>query len=237
MGRATARAAAPAAVALAALVLSGCFMLLPAPGIEIMVKPAYNESEILIPYSLYGQSSVAHARWTLRRLDPGPPLEWHQIEQREVRLPSGSSGVLELGHLGEAKYELVFEMLTTRDRTYEVVPYLTQRRQFYVDRTPPEAAFVGLQYYNDGFPGGAPMATQRAELEVTAPAYDPNVESPVRILYTLNDPRPPVPDRDEYGPGRILLWEAGEAVYTQIIIVAVDAAGNRSGIIVEDWDP
>ncbi len=229
------RAAAAAGFVAAALILSGCFVQLPTPGIDLMVRTAYNEDEILIPYSLHDHGSAAHARWTLARLDP-ETLLWRQIESREVRLPSGSSGVLELGYLEQGKHEIAFEMLTTRDRSYEVVPYLTQTREFYVDRSPPDAAGIGVQYYNNGTPAGAPLATATAELEVTPPPHNPNYESPVRILYTLNEPRPPAPERDELTSDRILLWESGGEAKATVIIVAIDAAGNRSGPLVEDWD-
>ncbi len=226
---------AAAGVVAAALMLCGCFVQLPTPGIDLMVRDAYKEYEILIPYSLRGYGSTAHARWTLSRLEPATG-SWGQTERREVRLPSGSSGVLELGYLEQGRHELVFEMLTTRDRSYEVVPYLTQTREFYVDRVAPDAGAIGLQYYNNGSPDAVPEAAATAELEVTPPPHDPDYESPVRILYTLNEARPPVPERDELYSQRILLWEPGGEAKATVIIVAIDAAGNRSDPLIEDWD-
>jgi len=215
--------------------LSGCPLQLAAPEIALTVEPAYRTVRILVPYRLTGEGPRATARWSLGAFNGS---DYEEIDSSQVELPSGSSGVLELEDLAEGRYEIVFRMLTTRNDSYEPVPYLTQRREFTVDRTVPEAVGIVRQYYEDGTATAVPPASldpaRRVELEIVAPAYDPEFESPTRILYTVNDPRSPVSGEDEYG-GRIVLWDANEYEPQVIVIVAVDEAGNRSSTVVDTW--
>ena len=211
---------------------SGCLLQLPAPKINIHAKPAYNDQEILIPYDLSGEGRYARARWTLSVFTG---VEFEEIVSREIRMPSGSSGVLQLGELPEARFRLDFALLTTRDGSYETVPYITRRGEFVVDRTPPQITGITLQYYQNGMPNAAPAAGTDSELEIEPPPFAPEFESPNRILYTLNDPRPPVPEADEY-EGIIWLWDSTEVSPSALItIVVIDEAGNRSDVLVESW--
>lgn len=219
----------------AIIAASGCLLQLPAPEINLHVEPAYNDQEILIPYELYGEGRYARARWTLSVFTG---VEFEEIESREIRIPSGSSGVLQLGELPEALFRLDFALLTTRDGSYETVPYITRRAEFYVDRTAPEIGGIFLQYYQDGAPAtpiNEPAVGTDSELEIEPPPFAPEFESPNRILYTLNEPRPPIPGQDEYD-GIIWLWGAAEgSPSADVTIVVVDEAGNRSDTRVESW--
>ena len=126
--------------ALLLMAASGCLLQLPAPEINIHAEPAYNDQEILIPYDLSGEGRYARARWTLSIFTG---VEFEEIVTREIRMPSGSSGVLQLGELPEARFRLDFALLTTRDGSYETVPYITRRVEFVVDRTAPPLPAAG----------------------------------------------------------------------------------------------
>lgn len=228
--RTTARLLALATLAMTGV--SGCLLQLPAPEINLYAEPAYNDQEILIPYELYGEGRYARARWTLAVFTG---VEFEEVESREIRIPSGSSGVLQFGELFEGWFRLELALLTTRDGSYETVPYITKRAQFYVDRTAPDIGGIFLQYYQDGVASAGPAVGTNSELEIQPPPFVPDFESPNRILYTLNEPRPPVPDQDEY-EGIIWLWGAAEGSPSALVtIVVVDEAGNRSDTRVESW--
>jgi hypothetical protein len=225
-----------ALLALAMLALSGCLLRFPLPEINLWTEAGYNGKEILIPYELRGDGAEVSARWSLEHFDD-PASSWKEVESRQVRLPNGSSGVIQLDELAEGKYRLTFELLTTRDGSYEPVSYLTQVEEFFVDMAAPVVWDLTLQYYNDDTPAAAPMAGAHAELEVTytPPSFNPDVEAPVEIVYTLNDLRMPVNERDVL-QGRILLWESTEAnPSADILLAVVDDAGNRSGVRAESW--
>jgi len=169
---------------------AGCFLPLDAPNIELFVESAYNDDNVLVSYSLWGAGSSAQARWTLNRFDTDT-VSWVEIDSREVRLPNGTSGVLQFGSLDEAKYELTFELLTTRDGSYDVVPYLTQQREFTVDRTAPVTPLPAeIVYYENGSPVAVPAFNTHAEAEIKAPVYDPDRESPTVILARVDEALP-----------------------------------------------
>lgn len=219
---------------LATVVLGGCFLQLPTPYIEIPAPGGFNDDDLLIPYEISGAGSSARARWTFRQ-SPDNGTTWNDLESREIRVPNGSAGVLQLGWWPEGLYQIEFELLTTRDRTYEVVPYLTEIHTFFVDRTAPDV-FVGItENPPEGtWPGANP-------LDVTI-AYDPLAEpspprlSGQRLLVTFNEPRRPVPGRDEYKGEPVSLWESASIGDTAtVIVVEVDEAGNQSAPRIFVW--
>lgn len=219
--------------ALLVVTASGCLLQLPAPEINLHTEPAYNDQEILIPYELYGEGRYARARWTLAVFTG---VEFEEIESREIRIPSGSSGVLQLGELPEARFRLDFDLLTTRDGSYETVPYITKWAEFVVDRTPPPTPVDGAELTVT--PNAAVAAldgSNRGFVTLTYNHIPGPQESTVRLLVVVNEARPPVSDRDEY-PGErfpgdeVEVWEAGVGggFTAEVIVVAVDEAGNRS---------
>ncbi|MFW5738179.1 MAG: hypothetical protein ACOCYX_04645 [Spirochaetota bacterium] len=215
------------------LALSGCLLQFSTPRIELFAEPAYNDPEILIPYELWGDGPDAHARWTLEVYTGSA---WELLESREVRVPSGSAGVLSLGHLGEAQYRLTFEMLTVRNGTYEAASYLTIVRRFYVDKTAPT---VGDIVVAEG--GGAASSDETQEAWITLENTSPpnaDYESPEYFIAVVDDVRPPTLDeRVEHDPGRmaptVWLWPAsppGTTYSFPVSIALVDEAGNRSDV-------
>ena len=237
--RATSRILTPAAFVLLLTVcgamLSGCLLQFQQPEIGLTIKEAYNENEILIPYVLFSEGQQAQARWTLNVYNPVEGV-FELIQNREVRIPSGTSGVLELGALWEGRFEIVFELLTTRDGSYDPVPYLTQRRVFYVDRSAPVASAIGVEYYHDG---GGPFADIMAgatnvSMVVYPPDANTDFESPVRVLHEVvydfeETVGPFVPGEDEVS-GPISLWNDVEPT-VEVGLVAIDEAGNRSSLV------
>lgn len=230
-----------AAVILSALaVLSGCPFQFATPSIEIRNEGAYNEAEILIPYSLTGDSSFARARWRLREFD-APTGVW--LQEREVRLPSGGSGVIELGNLPEYEYEIEISLLTTRDGTFEVVPYLTRTVGFFVDRTPP--AGYTFEYIDDGgvFAGqggatapfsGLPGPPTFVDVRIDPDPLLPG-ESPVRVLAIVDEFRPLEPGTDDERPIQWELWSDTDPQPLSMTFQLIDEAGNRGPIQLESY--
>lgn len=216
-----------------AATLGGCLLQLPPPEIELDIEPAYNDQEVLIPYRLTGDAREAHGRWSLSILTEA---EFELIETREIRIPSGASGVLQFDGLPEADFELTFELLSSRSGGYDVVPYLTRRHRFLVDRTPPPALIVepDAGWNVDFYEGPALLAGDGSMRGWGGPLVwnvpTPPGESPVRLLVVVNEPRPPVEGEDEYDGSEIEFWYAGigGGFTATITIVAVDEAGNRS---------
>lgn len=211
--------------------LSGCLLQLPTPAINVLAKEAYNDDEILIPYEMWGESSYATARWTLGGFNG---TDYETFMSKEVRLPSGGSGVLDLGNLPDERYELVFELLTTRDGSLDPVPYLTQRTVFYVDRAAP------ANNLNPGTDLNPPQSTPQSvsnDLFVTV-SYVPSptpIESPERVLFAVGNIRPPVPGQDELDESGVAhIWSPGDFVDgpdVLVYFVIIDKAGNRSPLV------
>jgi len=225
----TTRHAALAFLAAITTALAGCFMPLDTPGIDLNTESAYNDENILISYSLWSTGTSAQARWMLRRFDPVTPV-WVDIDSREVRLPNGGSGVLQLGFLDEAKYELTFELLTTRDGSYDPVPYLTQRREFTVDRTAPVTPPpTTILYYENEASVGMPAFNTKAEAEFVSPPYDPDRESSTVVLARIDEALPLLWENAR--PERFVIWDSsypGPGI--TLYYVAIDEAGNRGNL-------
>ncbi|MFW5789340.1 MAG: hypothetical protein ACOCW3_05310 [Spirochaetota bacterium] len=243
MRRCPRRCARLSVVVVSLTIIGGCLLQIDTPGIDLMMEPAYNEQEILIPYSLRGDGSQAQARWTLSVFTGS---EYELLESREIRLPSGSSGILSLGDLPEARYRLLFEMLTTRSGSYEIVPYLAVTEEFYVDRTAPDLADTVITP-EGGAPTSDPSIDAWVTLQYTGSA-DPAFESPVRFIGVTGSMlagelvRPPVPGEDELpvvgaDTWEISLWSAdpGGAHSVWAVAALVDEAGNRSDVWAQDF--
>lgn len=216
--------------------LTGCIMQLDPPEVDLFVEPAYNEFDILIPYQMTGRAPFAQGRWTLSYFDGAG---YTLIESREIRLPSGSAGVLSFGELFPARFELVLELLTARDGGQTAVPYLTRRREFVVDRDSPN-----LWDRIDIVPvNGAVGPDETVEATIVIQRLEePNLafESDERVLAVVGEIRPPVegvddlPFDEETGTAELFLWPAsppGTPYNVPVTVVVVDEAGNRS----ETW--
>ncbi len=249
-GHATARFAA---TLLVVFLLAGCWNDLSRPGIDVLVEIAYNQDEILIPFFAWGDRNPARVRWRFDRFDPG--TGWITYDERETQTPNGYGGILSLGNPGDGRYRLEATLLATRDRSNVPVPHRTISREFWVDRT---AAVFGDRWLVsspedvDGNtltpPYGAAVAGFVELTIVNEP--DPDFEAPEVLLMVRavsGDPdrpiRPPVPGQDEFDPtehgNRIRLWDAGEFTEPKtvtIIMVVVDAAGNRSDTFFEWYE-
>ncbi len=227
--RTTARLLSLAAFAMVAA--SGCLLQLPAPEINLLAEPAYNDQEILIPYELYGEGRYARARWTLSVFTG---VEFEEIESREIRIPSGSSGVLQLGELPELRFRIDFELLTTRDGSYEPVPYMTKWAEFVVDRTPPDILEVVFT------PQGGAVTPEDETVDAFLlieyiGTFDPAFESEEYVYAVVGEIRPPVADEqdrvylDTLNQATLQLWSgSAEAKNVPVTVVLVDQAGNRS---------
>ena len=240
------------AALLLVLLLSGCWMDLARPGIEAMVEPAYNQYEILIPFFAWGDRNPARVVWRIDRFEPG--TGWVTFHERETQTPNGYGGILSLGYLDEGRYRLEATILATRDRSYDRVPHQTRTADFWVDRTAPvfdvryDVADPPEPIDGSGNDLVPPVGTQATFIAVIANPVgqpDPDFDSPESLLVVRavsGDPgrpiRPPVPGQDEYtleDGDKVRLWNANElapGTEVTIIMVVVDAAGNRSDTII-----
>lgn len=224
-------------IALAAtLVLSGCIMQLEPPQVDLVVEPAYGDWQILIPYQMTGQGAFVRGRWTLSYFNGE---DFTLLESREIRLPSGSAGVLDFGELFPARFEVILELLSARNDGPTSIPYLTRRREFVVDRESPNInerlSIVPL----DGAVGPDETIEARILIErISEP--DLAFESYERVLAVVGELRPPVEGVDEVpideatNTAELILWPAsdpGTPYNVPVTIVVVDEAGNRS----EPW--
>ena len=230
------------AVVAAALLASGCFMQPETPHVEIHVKPGYNTDTVLIPFYTRAAERSAELRWTLEQR---VAAESEFRDSRTLRVSGSSSGIIDLGWREDGRYRLTVEYLSSGD-TAEPVPYMTTQREFYIDRNAPDVVHIEVKYSNDGgstwgeLPP-APGANSKVRLSYTG-MVNPDLDSPVGLAYTLtrrttDETLPPVPF-DGYAKGAIEegLWSATDpSAYAKFIVVAVDAAGNRSAPVIREW--
>jgi hypothetical protein len=211
---------------LGVVILAGCTIQLDTPKLELTTKPAYSSKFVLMPYELRGDGTYAEARWILRhyRTDVG---EWELTQSWDVSVPNGSSGILQL-ELGDGKYEITAELLTSRGRLSVPAPALTTQAEFYVDTMAPRGNII----LNDNQGGGPdPLSSYSAAsaLEIY-PSYadtpDPDYESPVALYHVLDSTVPPTADQAPT-EATVQLWAGGAPSYSRVLtIIAVDQAGN-----------
>ena len=226
----------------AALLLAGCFMQPETPYVEVHVKPGYNTDTVLIPFYTRAAERSAELRWTL---DRGVGTAWELQDSRTLRVSGSSSGIIDLGWRDDGRYRLTVEYLSGRG-TAEPVPHMTTQREFHVDRSPPGDWEILVEYSNDGgsdwtAPQPLPFSDSLVRLTYTG-IVNLDVDSPVGLAYTLtrragDETLPPVPF-DGYGAGQVVerLWSATDpSPYAKFIVVAVDAAENRSAPVIREW--
>jgi hypothetical protein len=217
--------------------LTGCLLELENPELEIGVEPAMNDDLITIPYRVFGAPAGSTLRWELYFNDGFGNFVFG-FEQ-SVRVYSNDSGLLELGYLNEAQYQIIFNLETSRGTGTEVVPSLTRSFYFYVDRTPPATNAVPGDF--SPIPGTTlSVATDQSVGVSYFDPTDPNFESPQRVLVAVDTGiRPPIVGVDELDPsGSFRLWRAGEYVSPatiQVTWVVVDEAGNRSSLSADSY--
>ena len=228
-------------VALVSAALGACILQLPSPYVRVEMKSAYNETDILIPYEIYGESGFARARWTIEYFDVFGDGVWELQNTREVRIPSGSSGVLELGALDQGRYRVEIALLTTRSGSFEQVPYLTVTEEFYVDRerptTPDDGDPYDYYFIDGGFianstaPAPAPddlVAGRNYDVEYSGISdWTDNFESPVSLLVNPGGPAVLTPEDHGQGDLRFTVEDMGAQVY---YVQAIDEAGNRGDV-------
>ncbi|MCK4514641.1 MAG: hypothetical protein KAU31_05245 [Spirochaetaceae bacterium] len=226
------------AVALLAVIFSGCTLQLEPPKLDVIIEPAYPSHNVLIPYELRGDGTYAQARWTLKRYrtDIG---EWELVRSWEISVPNGSSGILQLERFNmyDARYELTVELLTSRGELSTAAPTLTSQAEFYVDTQSPWGNIV-LNDNQGGGPDPMPPYLPGLQLEIY-PVYDGtpdlNIESPVMLYHRIDSTVPPTDDQDPTGD-TIIMWEGGEPSYSRILtIIAIDQAGNIGNYRVENY--
>ena len=224
------RAAWPAVAAvLVGLVMAGCTLQLQTPKLEVTTEPAYSSRDVLIPYQLRGDGTFAQARWSLRRYRGDG--EWELERSWDIRVPNGSSGILEL-NLDDGKYELTAELLTSRGGVSASAPSLTRQAEFYVDTRPP---FAGINIPDNQ--GGGPYSAA-ISLEVYPEYSEPpdlDVETDVHLYHKVNSTSPPTAEQDPTGP-TIVVWPGGAPFYSRVLtIIAIDEAGNVGSYLVRSY--
>lgn len=216
--------------------LAGCTLRLEAPKLELVVEPAYNSENILIPYELSSSGGAATARWELHRYQPGSD-EWTLNRSSVVSVPNGSAGILPLDGLDEGRYQLTAELLVKRGALEEPAAALTRQAEFYVDRTPP-TGFIALDDSQGAVDDPSPPYDPAQPLDVF-PRYDgpvdPDRESPVQLHARVDSTVPPSA-ADDPAASSIRLWDGGELSYSHVLaIVAIDEAGNIGSYRVESY--
>jgi hypothetical protein len=223
------------AAVLGGALLTGCTLQLDTPRLELTAEPAYSSRDVLMPYEVRGDGTYAQARWILRHYRTDVQ-EWELFQSWEISVPNGSSGILQL-QLGDGKYEITAELLTSRGGPSTTVPSLTTQAEFYVDTTAPQGN-INLNDNQGGGPDPLPAYLAGSALEVY-PSYadtpDLDFESPVALYHVVDSTIPPTADQAPAGD-TIPLWAGGASNYSRVLtIIAIDQAGNIGSYRVENY--
>ena len=219
------------AVLLAAVALVGsCWLFdFSVPGVNLPEQQWYGEDPILIPFRVWGDSYVADVHYTF---EAWTGAEWHVQDDRHIRLPSGSSGVLEYNSAGFNQHRLTFVLLQTHDATGVATPFLTATREFWIDTEPPDVSLITLTPNSDQL--GGPPYSENYFLEVTVAGgeIDTPTGSNVRLFYTIDGSVPTEyhGDRIEDSGQTIWIWNQHEVLERFLRIMLIDDAGNRSSV-------
>ncbi len=217
---------------LSAATLSACLLRLETPQIDIGLEPAYNDSDITIPFRALGLPPGSILKWELSVFDGA---DYIYLSEQAVRVNPEDDGLISLGFLGEGQFRMVFSVITSRGSGEDEVPTLAQAHYFFVDRTPP--ANVAPAQFNPPF--GSSASTLALDVTVDYdpantghPTYDPSLLSPQRVLAVVGGSiRPPVAGIDEIEGNSFRVWNANEfvpPVSVTVTWVVIDEAGNRS---------
>ena len=225
-------------IAAVVVLLSGCFLNFNAPDIELDARYWYNTNDILIPYWLHGDSNVAYGRY---RIEYDAGSGWELQEEREIQIPSGSSGVIEYFAPNDMWfYRLTFSLLRSRDASAVPTPFMTEVQLFQIDRNPPGGPFDPTMpaYLTPSSPSSSP-ANNDLDIFANDPGIFSDGGSPVRLVYTTDGSIPTDWDRQVWGTGDpIQVWRANQIAPSETVIVRmmfIDDAGNRSGVFTASY--
>jgi hypothetical protein len=218
--------------------LAGCGLFdFRLPGIDLKVQAWYSSDMVLIPFYVHGDGNVAYARYTFEAYDGA---EWLIQDENEIRVPSGSSGVLEYtADWAYMQHRLTFSLLQTRDATGVPTPLLTEVRQFQIDNAAPGVWDPALTL-TPSQPEPPPYSeTEEMGIDVSHEEFGAPFGSWVRMHFTTDGSIPTqyseFIDWEDAGY-EIWLWGPGSTGQDILLrVIMIDDAGNRSAVRTERY--
>jgi hypothetical protein len=218
------------------LTLAACSFGPDTPEIRVEVKSWYSSQEILIPFSVYGDS----VRYGEYRYEYNGGNGWEVDIDRTIRIPDGGEGLIELTTAEPGwDHRLTFSALEQAGVGQPLEPTATTEQYFHVDTTTPSAELGSLRLlpYEADLPLPGPPYTYNATLKLEIFIHHPEFTAPsgsyVRVFFTREGSMPNEWSNDNrQDSGLFEIWPDGgsgprDEVYRFIVI---DAAGNRSGV-------